>query len=184
MREAGCVQNRYLLLILKHLGHCFIFVLPLDKELEATKQVKINNWLFFPPLGNYARLGPLNLMSWRLSVCLSYSAEVVYSELGTKGHRSPKGVDMHVCCWSLRGREVALWTAENAWWWVTKNRARGDNRTWDIPDITPTHQGGSGRGDLLVSMAPCPERRNGCLFCPLWRWRWTESRRLAKRGRH
>lgn len=34
-----------------------------------------------------------------------------------------------------------------------------------------------------MSMAPRPETRNGCLFCPLWRWRWTASRWLAQRGR-
>lgn len=163
----------------KTLRPLFYFLSPIRQRARGN-QTGENNWLYFP---HRAGMHDLGCWTWCPDACLS----VVFSRGGLfrvrdQGTHTAQGVWTCVCvcsCMCVRGREEALRAAENAWWWVTKNRALGDNGTQDIPDITPTHRGGSGRGDLLVSTAPRPERRNGCLFCPLWRWRWTESRRLA-----
>lgn len=165
----------------KHSGHCH-FLSHIRKK--STKEpIRWKSQAVFSPLVLHARLGPLNLKSWRLPVCRIQPRWSIQSE----GPRDtlPRGcVCVWVCvrpcvcvCWGVNGREEALWAPENAWWWVTKNRAPGGQwdrgHSWHNPN-TP----GRKWGGLLVSMAPRPKRRNGCLFCPLWCWRWTESRRL------
>ena len=129
------------------LGPLFCFLSPIRQRVRGN-QTGENNWLCFSPLGR-----PPLCTTWAAEpdvltpACLSYSAEVVYSEWGTRGYTAQGGVDvcvlMYVCRWGGRRR---CERQENAWWWVTKNRAPGDNGTQDIPDITPTHRGGSGNG--------------------------------------
>lgn len=157
----------------KTLGPLFYF-LSRVRQREREKQTGENNWLYFP---HWAAMHDLGCWTWCPDACLS----VVFSRGGLFRVRDqgtqPRGVwtcmcvCVHVCvcvCWCVRGWEEALWAAENAWWWVTKNRAPGDNRTQDIPDITPTHRGGSGRGGFIGVNGPSPwEEERVSLLSPL-----------------
>lgn len=160
-------QRRVLALSLKHSSHCFIFFLPLDKKCEGTKQVKITGCIFptGPPCAT--RAAEPDVLT---PACLSYSAEVVYSEWGTRGHTA-QGVCLCVpmyVCWGVKGEGGG--TVSNTECLVMGYQKQSTGGQWDLGHSwhNPNTPGRKWMGGFIGVNGPSPrEEERVPLLSPL-----------------